>query len=73
MTQVLPHSGRDAAKDLGIFNLANALPQPLAPELAPLFLGPGTRGQGNYTALFVAAAVFALAGALAVLPIRRAS
>lgn len=71
VTQVLPNPD-EAAKDLGIFNLANALPQTVAPAIAPLFLMIGAEGgKGNYTALFIAAAVMSAAGALAVFPIRR--
>jgi len=67
VTEVLPNPD-EAAKDLGLFNLASAMPQSLAPVIAPLFLALG--GPQNYSALFTAAAVFALLGALAVLPIR---
>lgn len=71
VTQVLPNKDADAAKDLGIFNLASALPQSVAPAIAPIFLSIGAGGDlKNYTALFVAAAVFATLGALSVLPIR---
>jgi MFS family permease len=66
---VLPNKGADAAKDFGIFNIANALPQSIAPAIAPIFLAIGTAG-GNYTALFIAAGVFAIFGALAIVPIR---
>jgi MFS family permease len=58
---VLPEGGKEAAKDLGVLNIANALPQSLAPAIAPLFLA--IVGGGNYTALFIAAAVFAFWGA----------
>lgn len=67
VTDVLPNKKTAAAKDMGIFNIANALPQSLAPALAPLLLGIG--GGGNYTALFLAAAVVAILGALTVIPI----
>lgn len=71
---VLPDSQADAAKDMGIFNLASALPQSVAPAIAPLFLAIGAGGAGgaaqNYSALFIAAALFSAAGALAILPIR---
>lgn len=72
VADVLPNQHADAAKDLGIFNLASAMPQSVAPALAPLFLGLGMApGQGgNYVALFTAAAVFAALGAAAIAPIR---
>jgi MFS family permease len=66
---VLPSKGADAAKDFGIFNIANTLPQSIAPTIAPIFLSIGAAG-GNYTALFTAAGVFAVAGAVSIVPIR---
>jgi MFS family permease len=72
VSQVLPNPD-EASKDLGVFNIANALPQSLAPAIAPLFLaiplfasGEG----GNYTALYLSAAVFAIIGSLAILPVK---
>ncbi|TMC91939.1 MAG: MFS transporter [Chloroflexi bacterium] len=65
---VLPEGGKEAAKDLGVLNIANALPQSLAPAIAPIFLAIG--GGNNYTSLFTAAAIFALLGALAIQPIK---
>ncbi len=71
VTEVLPDKDADAAKDLGVFNLASALPQSVAPAIAPIFLAIGTGDDlKNYTALFIAAAVFTVLGALSVLPIR---
>ena len=66
---VLPDK-TNVARDLGVFNIANALPQSVAPAIAPVFLAFGA-GQ-NYTALFLAAAGFAVLGALAVRPVRGA-
>ena len=68
ITDVLPDKQHKAAKDLGIFNIANSLPQSVAPAIAPLFLAIG--GGGNYTALFIAGGVFAVIGALLIAPIR---
>ncbi|BCW58614.1 MFS transporter [Arthrobacter sp. StoSoilB20] len=63
VTDVLPNS-EEAGKDLGVFNIANALPQSVAPAFAAiLFTLLGTE---NYTALYLWAAGFALAGAVAV-------
>jgi MFS family permease len=67
VTQVLPNRKRDAAKDLGIFNIANALPQSVAPAIAPLIL---VLSGGNYTWLFVVAGSIAFMGAAAILPLR---
>ncbi|MEV7136262.1 MFS transporter [Arthrobacter sp. NPDC093128] len=63
VTDVLPNS-EDAGKDLGVFNIANALPQSVAPAFAAtLFVVSGSE---NYTALYLWAAGFALVGAVAV-------
>jgi MFS family permease len=68
VTDVLPDQEHAAAKDLGIFNIANALPQSVAPAIAPLFLAVG--GGGNYTLLFLVAALLALVGAALIAPIK---
>ena len=65
---VLPHP-EDNAKDLGVFNIANAAPQSLAPFLGAVLLTVGI-GQ-NYTLLYLTAAVFTFAGALAILPVKK--
>jgi hypothetical protein len=54
---------------MGIFNIANSLPQSVAPAVAPFLLALGGSG-GNYTALFVAGMVFCLIGAVLIAPIR---
>ena len=59
---VLPDRTAAAGKDLGVYNIASALPQSLAPALAATILSAG----GTYTMLFVGAAVFAALSALAV-------
>lgn len=76
VSEVLPDLDA-AAKDLGVFNIASAAPQSLAPAIAPLFLavplfvGGGASGEGgNYTALFFAAAIFAALGAFAIRPVK---
>ncbi len=76
VADVLPNRETDAAKDLGVINIANLLPQSLAPALAPVFLGIGfgslsdTPGN-NYLALFLVGTVFAAISAAAILPIRK--
>lgn len=65
VTQVLPSSG-DAARDLGIINIASAGAQVLAPVLA----APVVTYLGGYTTLYVMAAVVCLLGAACVLRIR---
>lgn len=67
VTEVLP-SKKDTAKDLGVINIANALPQSVAPAIAPIFLA--INGPDNFTSLFIAAGVFAAIAAVAIFPIR---
>jgi hypothetical protein len=72
VADVLPDPD-NAARDLGVFNIANAMPQSLAPAIAPIFLAVPLLASGeggNYTALYFAAAVFALLGALAIQPVK---
>ena len=72
VSEVLPNPG-DAAKDLGVFNIANSAPQSLAPAIAPLFLAVplfASGEGGNYTALFFVAAIFAAFGAFAIRPVK---
>ena len=63
----------NSAKDMGIFQIANTLPQSLAPLIAPAFLAIGAMEGGNYPAMFIAASAFALIGAFAIKPIRKIS
>lgn len=67
---VLPNADRPG-KDLGVINIANALPQSLAPAAGLFFLGVGSAGNTNYTAMLWAAGVVCLLGALVILPIKR--
>lgn len=67
-SQVLPNK-KDAAKDLGVMNIANSLPQSVAPLIAPIFLA--INGPHNYTSLFLAAALFTLIGAGLIQPVRK--
>ena len=70
VVDVLPNPDH-AGKDLGVFNIANALPQSLAPYLAPVFLGLGSADKTNYPALCYAAGICAIIGGLLVIPIRK--
>ncbi|MFJ9173765.1 MFS transporter [Streptomyces sp. NPDC102360] len=65
MTQVLPHPD-DAAKDMGVLNIANALPQAVAPAVAAATIGL----TGGYQALFGTGIILVVLGALSILPIR---
>ncbi len=64
---VLPDKG-SAAKDLGVFNIAGALPFSLAPAMAPAILAVA---DGSYGVLYAVAGVSALLGAAAILPVKR--
>lgn len=61
MTDVLPKAV-DRGKDLGVINVANALPQVAAPALA----APIVTYLGGYPALYLVSAVIGLAGAVLV-------
>jgi MFS family permease len=65
VTLVLPRS-EDAARDLGVLNIANAGPQVLAPLVAALVISH----VGGYRTLFIAGGCCGMASALAVLPVR---
>ena len=66
VVDVLPDQDH-AAKDLGVFNIAGALPFSVAPGVAPLVLA---MGGGSYSVLYAVAGVCALTGAFAILPVR---
>jgi MFS family permease len=66
VVDVLPDADT-AAKDLGVLNIAGALPFALAPALSPMLLSVG---HGSYVVLYAVAGACALAGAAAVAPIR---
>jgi MFS family permease len=66
VVDVLP--GTENAKDLGVLNIAGALPYSVAPALAPVVLAIG---DGSYGVLYAVAGISALGGAVAILPVRR--
>jgi MFS family permease len=65
VTLVLPRS-EDAARDLGVLNIANAGPQVLSPFVAAAVIGH----LGGYRMLFVFGGCCGVAAAFAVLPVR---
>jgi MFS family permease len=65
ITEVLPEAA-DRAKDLGVINIANALPQVLAPVLAAGVLALDL----GYVGLYVLAAVVSVLGSVLVVRIR---
>ena len=66
VVDVLPETG-SAAKDLGVLNIAGALPFAVAPALAPVVLAAG---HSSYAVLYLVAGGSALLGAAAIVPIR---
>jgi MFS family permease len=67
VTDVLPDRARHAAKDLGLLNIANTLPQVIAPLAAPAILQVS---RGDYTLLFAVAGVVAMLGSLFLVPLK---
>ncbi|RKR12564.1 MFS transporter [Arthrobacter oryzae] len=65
ITEVLP-TALNRGRDLGVINIANSLPQ----VLAPLIAFPFVTLWGGYVALYVAAAVIGLLGAVFVVKIK---
>lgn len=57
-------------KDLGVINIANSIPQSLAPALGAALLGTG--GGQNYPVLLWGAGIVAVIGAIVVIPIKNA-
>jgi MFS family permease len=68
LTEVLP-SARDRAKDLGVINIANSLPQVIAPALA----APIVKHLGGYPVLYLLASAVTVLGAVLVRQIRSVS
>ncbi|MBE6475890.1 MAG: SLC45 family MFS transporter [Actinomyces succiniciruminis] len=70
VVDVLPNPD-NAGKELGVFNIANALPQSLAPFMAPLFLGIGSPEKMNYPALCYFAGICAIIGGVLAIFIKK--
>ena len=66
VADVLPDAA-DSARDMGLFNIANALPYALAPAVAPIILAASG---DSYPVLYAVAGTCALLAAAAVVPIR---
>jgi MFS family permease len=66
---VLPNAD-DSGKDLGVFNMANAMPQTLAPLLGGILLAINSVANQNYDLLLGVAGVLSIIGALVILPIK---
>ncbi|MEP7179451.1 MAG: MFS transporter [Pseudonocardiales bacterium] len=68
VVDVLPAGGSDA-KNLGVFNIAAALPFSIGPALASAVLAVAG---GSYAVLYAVAGACAIVGAAAILPVKRA-
>ena len=66
VADVLPEG--DTAKNLGVLNIAGALPFSVAPAIAPVVL---TVADGSYGVLYAGAGICAVLGGLAILPVKR--
>jgi MFS family permease len=69
IVDVLPNPERPG-KDLGVINIANALPQSLAPAVGLFLLGVGSAHGQNYTLMLWGAGVAVILGAIAIFPIK---
>ncbi|SDL62515.1 MFS transporter [Microbacterium azadirachtae] len=68
---VLPNPD-DSGKDLGVLNIANALPQTLAPTIGGfVLLATGGANGSNYAVWFTVCAIAGLIGALVIFPIKK--
>ena len=67
VADVLPDSG-SAAKDLGVMNIAGALPSSVAPAMAPAILA---LSNGSYGALYAVAGACGVLGGLAIMRVQR--
>lgn len=67
VSEVLPDEYRHAAKDLGILNITNTLPQVIVPAISSGILHVS---RGDYTLLFLLAAALAALASIAILPLK---
>ncbi|WP_273653303.1 MFS transporter [Cellulomonas fimi] len=70
VVDVLPNPD-DSGKDLGVFNMANAIPQTLAPALGGVLLAVNSAVNQNYDLLLWVAGIASVIGALVIIPIRK--
>jgi MFS family permease len=70
VVDVLPNPD-DSGKNLGVFNMANAMPQTLAPALGGVLLAIASATHKNYDLLLWVAGIACIVGALVVLPIKK--
>lgn len=70
VVDVLPNPD-DSGKDLGVFNMANAMPQTLAPAIGGALLAVNSATNQNYDLLLWAAGIACVIGALVIIPIKK--
>ncbi|MFT4135660.1 MFS transporter [Microbacterium sp.] len=70
VVDVLPNPD-DAGKDLGVFNIANALPQTFAPMIGAIMVYINDPTGNNYGLWFTICGAAALVGALVIFPIKK--
>jgi MFS family permease len=70
VVDVLPNPD-DSGKDLGVFNMANAIPQTLAPALGGVLLAVNSAVNQNYDLLLWVAGIASVIGALVIIPIKK--
>lgn len=70
VVDVLPNAD-DSGKDLGVFNMANAIPQTLAPALGGVLLAVNSAVNQNYDLLLWVAGIASVIGALVIIPITK--
>ena len=70
VVDVLPNPD-DSGKDLGVFNMANALPQTAAPLVGGFLVYVGDKTGNNYELWFTVCGVLALIGAVVIFPIKK--
>jgi MFS family permease len=61
-------ANKDNARDLGVLNIASAVPFTITPAIAPAILAIGS---GSYGVLYAFAGTCAIVGAVAILPVKR--
>ena len=67
VADVLPDTDNNA-KNLGVMNIAGALPSSIAPAIAPVILAISS---GSYGVLYAVAGICAIIGGAAILPVKR--
>lgn len=70
VVDVLPDP-ENSGKDLGVFNIANALPQTIAPLIGGILVYVSDPSGNNYALWFSVCAVAAIVGALVIFPIKK--